>query len=92
VLDLVVAGSKDAIVMVEAGAKEVTEAQAVGALEAAHAAIKQIVATIDDLKAAAGKKKLASRRQAHRPRVLSRGRRESLPAARRSDAHPRQAG
>ena len=58
-LDLVVAGSKDAIVMVEAGAKEVTEAQAVGALEAAHAAIKQIVATIDDLKAAAGKKKLA---------------------------------
>ncbi|HEU5255692.1 MAG TPA: polyribonucleotide nucleotidyltransferase [Vicinamibacterales bacterium] len=58
VLDLVVAGSKDGIVMVEAGAKEVTEAQAVGALEAAHAAIKQIVGTIDDLKAAAGKKKL----------------------------------
>jgi polyribonucleotide nucleotidyltransferase len=59
VLDLVVAGSKDAIVMVEAGAKEVTEAQAVGALEAAHAAIKQIVGMIDDLKSAAGKKKLA---------------------------------
>jgi polyribonucleotide nucleotidyltransferase len=58
VLDLVVAGSKDGIVMVEAGAKEVTEAQAVGALEAAHAAIKQIVATIEDLKGAAGKKKL----------------------------------
>jgi len=58
VLDLVVAGSKDGIVMVEAGAKEVTEAQAVGALEAAHAAIKQIVGTIDDLKSAAGKKKL----------------------------------
>jgi polyribonucleotide nucleotidyltransferase len=58
VLDLVVAGSKDGIVMVEAGAKEVTEAQAVGALEAAHAAIKQIVSTIDDLKSAAGKKKL----------------------------------
>jgi len=58
VLDLVVAGSKDGIVMVEAGAKEVTEAQAVGALEAAHAAIKQIVASIEDLKGAAGKKKL----------------------------------
>src|SRR5690349_21591564 len=57
-LDLVVAGTKDGIVMVEAGAKEVTEAQAVGALEAAHAAIKQIVASIEDLKAAAGKKKL----------------------------------
>jgi polyribonucleotide nucleotidyltransferase len=59
VLDLVVAGSKDGIVMVEAGAKEVTEAQAVAALEAAHAAIKQIVAMIEDLKSAAGKKKLA---------------------------------
>jgi len=58
-LDLVVAGSKDGIVMVEAGAKEISEAQVVGALEAAHAAIKQIVAAIDDLKAAAGKKKLA---------------------------------
>jgi polyribonucleotide nucleotidyltransferase len=58
VLDLVVAGSKDGIVMVEAGAKEVTEAQAVGALEAAHAAIKQLVASIDELKGTAGKKKL----------------------------------
>src|SRR6202165_3879660 len=46
-LDLVVAGSKDGLVMVEAGAKEVTEEQVVGALEAAHAALKQIVATID---------------------------------------------
>ena len=37
--------------MVEAGAKEVTEEQVVEALEAAHAAIKQIVAAIDDLAA-----------------------------------------
>jgi polyribonucleotide nucleotidyltransferase len=58
-LDLVVAGSKDGLVMVEAGAKEVTEDQVVAALEAAHAAIKQIVATIDDLAAQAGKKKFA---------------------------------
>jgi polyribonucleotide nucleotidyltransferase len=57
-LDLIVAGSNDGIVMVEAGAKEVTELQVVGALEAAHAAIKQIVAAIDDLRAAVGKKKL----------------------------------
>src|SRR5436189_1821568 len=57
-LDLVVAGSKDGLVMVEAGAKEVTEAEVVEALETAHAAIKQIVATIDDLAAAAGKKKV----------------------------------
>ena len=58
VLDLVVAGSKDGIVMVEAGAKEVGEDQVVRALETAHAAIKQIVATIDDLAREAGKKKL----------------------------------
>src|SRR5262249_7640786 len=58
-LDLIVAGSRDGILMVEAGAKEVTEEQVVGALEAAHAAIKQIVAGIDDLQAAVGRKKLS---------------------------------
>jgi polyribonucleotide nucleotidyltransferase len=58
-LDLVVAGTKDGIVMVEAGAKEVSESQAVAALDAAHAAIKQIVAGIDELARSAGKKKLA---------------------------------
>src|SRR6188508_1187838 len=57
-LDLIVAGTRDGIVMVEAGAKEVSEAQVVGALEAAHAAIKQIVAGIEELKAAVGKKKI----------------------------------
>jgi polyribonucleotide nucleotidyltransferase len=58
-LDLIVAGTKDGIVMVEAGARQVPEAQVVGALEAAHAAIKQLVAAIDELKAAIGKPKLA---------------------------------
>src|SRR5882724_2418598 len=53
-IDLVVAGTSDGIVMVEAGAKEVTEQQVVEALQAAHAAIKQIVATIDDLAKEAG--------------------------------------
>jgi polyribonucleotide nucleotidyltransferase len=57
-LDLAVAGSKDGIVMVEAGAKEVTETQVIEALEAAHAAIKKIVATIDDLAKEAGKPKV----------------------------------
>jgi len=57
-IDLVVAGTSDGIVMVEAGAKEVTEQQVVEALQAAHAAIKQIVATIDDLAKDAGKPKI----------------------------------
>ncbi len=57
-LDLIIAGSADAIMMVEAGAQEVSEETMVGALDAGHAAIKQIVATIDDLATAAGRKKL----------------------------------
>jgi polyribonucleotide nucleotidyltransferase len=56
-LDLIVAGSKDGIVMVEAGAKEVPEEQMVQALDRAHAAIKEIVAGIDALAAQAGKPK-----------------------------------
>ena len=58
-LDLVVAGSKDGLVMVEAGAKEVSEEQVVTALETAHAAIKEIVAAIDSLAKDAGRKKVA---------------------------------
>ena len=57
-LDLIIAGSADAIMMVEAGAQEVAEEQMVGALDAGHTAIKQIVATIDDLVAATPKKKV----------------------------------
>jgi len=58
-LDLVVAGSKDGLVMVESGAKEVTEEQVVEALETAHTAIKAIVDSIDDLTKQSGKKKIA---------------------------------
>jgi polyribonucleotide nucleotidyltransferase len=57
-IDLVVAGSNDAIVMVEAGAKEVSEEQVVQALETAHAAIRRIIAAIDDLARQVGKKKV----------------------------------
>jgi len=55
--DLVMAGSKDAIVMVEAGAKEVTEEEMVQGLEAGHAAIKKIVDTINALAKEGGKPK-----------------------------------
>jgi polyribonucleotide nucleotidyltransferase len=62
-LDLVVAGSADGIVMVEAGAREVTEAQVVRALETAHAAIRQIVAAIDDLAKEVGRRKVQVQRK-----------------------------
>ena len=59
-LDLVVAGSRDAIVMVEAGAQEVSEDEMLRALEAGHDAIRRIVAAIDEMAAAAGKPKVAA--------------------------------
>ena len=66
-LDLTVAGSRDAIVMVEAGARQVTEAQMVKALDTAHAAIRQIVEFIEALKAEVGKPKLQVAPKAYSP-------------------------
>jgi polyribonucleotide nucleotidyltransferase len=48
-LDLVVAGTADAILMVEAGAKGVTEQVVLDALEMAHEAIKQLCAAQNEL-------------------------------------------
>jgi polyribonucleotide nucleotidyltransferase len=56
-LDLVIAGSQDGLVMVEAGAREVSEEEVVQALEAGHAAIKRIASAIDALAKEAGKPK-----------------------------------
>ncbi len=58
-LDIIVAGTADGLVMVEAGASEVSEQQVVQALETAHKAIKEIVAGIDALAKASGRKKLS---------------------------------
>jgi polyribonucleotide nucleotidyltransferase len=57
-IDLIVAGSRQAIVMVEAGAKEATEDEMVRALEAAHAAIRDIVDGIDAMAREAARPKL----------------------------------
>ncbi len=48
-LDLVMSATKDAIVMVEAGAKEVPEASIVEALRFGHEACREIVAMIEEL-------------------------------------------
>jgi len=58
-LNIVIAGSAEAIVMVESGALEVSEDTVVDALEFGHAAIKQIVAAIKDLGARVNEKKVA---------------------------------
>lgn len=58
-LDLVVAGSKDAIIMVEAGAQEVSEDQLVQALEFAHRAIQPILELQEQIRLELGKEKFA---------------------------------
>jgi len=55
-LDLVVAASKAAIVMVEGGGDEITEADMVLALDFGHAACQPIIATIAELRAEVGAK------------------------------------
>ena len=57
-LDLIVAGTDEAILMVEAGAEGVTEAQILDALDIAHGEIKKITATIDEFAAKIGKEKM----------------------------------
>jgi len=56
-LDLIVAGTDEAILMVEAGANEIPEAEILDALDIAHDAIKKIVALQRDLAERVGKPK-----------------------------------
>lgn len=56
-LDLVVSGSEDALVMVEAGANQVAEADVLTALAAGHAEIKKIIKVINELVKEAGSPK-----------------------------------
>jgi polyribonucleotide nucleotidyltransferase len=57
-LDLIVAGTDEAILMVEAGANGVTEAEILDALDIAHAEIKKLCAAMEELQQKAGKEKL----------------------------------
>ncbi|QIL45796.1 polyribonucleotide nucleotidyltransferase [Vagococcus coleopterorum] len=57
-IDLSVAGTKDAINMVESGAKEVSEEDMLGALLFGHAAIKELVAFQEKVVAEVGKEKM----------------------------------
>jgi len=56
-LNIMVVGSADGIVMIESGAKQVKEETVVDAIEFAHAEIKKICATINELRQKAGKPK-----------------------------------
>ena len=56
-LDLVVAGTKKAVTMVESGAQMLTEEQMLGALRFGHEAVAKICALQDDLRTKVGKPK-----------------------------------
>ena len=58
-LDLRLAASKDAIIMVEAGADEVTEDIMIQALAFGHEAVQPLIATQEEMRAAVGKEKRA---------------------------------
>ena len=57
ILHLTVSGTKDAVMMVEAGAKEVTEDEMLEAIMLAHAEIKKLVAFQEEIVAEVGKEK-----------------------------------
>jgi polyribonucleotide nucleotidyltransferase len=57
-LELTVAGTEDAILMVEAGAREIPEAEILDALDIAHSEIKKLCALQRELAAKVGKPKL----------------------------------
>src|SRR4051812_49317907 len=56
-LNIIVAGTEGGIVMVEAGAQQVSEAEVLGAIEFGHECCKKIAAGIRELMKVAGKKK-----------------------------------
>ncbi|MCA8959578.1 MAG: polyribonucleotide nucleotidyltransferase, partial [Planctomycetes bacterium] len=57
-LDLVVAGTRDAVMMVEAGAQEVSEQVILDALDRGHEVIREVVDMIAELTEKVGKEKL----------------------------------
>lgn len=57
-MHLTVSGTKDAVMMVEAGAKEVTEDEMLEGIMVAHEEIKKIVAWQEEIRAEIGKEKL----------------------------------
>jgi polyribonucleotide nucleotidyltransferase len=58
-VNIMVVGTAEGIVMIESGAKEVREETVVDAIEFGHAEIKKICAAIEELRAKAGKTKRA---------------------------------
>ncbi len=87
-LDLVVAGTADAIIMVEAGAKEVPEEQILAAFDVAHAEIRRIVEIQKRLVEMAGKPRREVTLTAPDPVLEAAVREAALPLIVQALAHP----
>jgi polyribonucleotide nucleotidyltransferase len=68
-LHLVLAGTKDAILMVEAGAKEVSEARIIEAMQFGHQAVKELIDFQMEISTAVGKPKFTTTLFAPDPEV-----------------------
>ena len=90
-MDLIVSGSKDAILMVECGADNVTEAEVLDALDIAHAEIKKLVGAMEELQQKAGKEKLDGRGSDDRRGAARADPRHAPDRDRRGDQRPREA-
>ena len=91
-LDLIVSGTDEAILMVEAGANGVTEAEILDALDIAHCEIKKLVATMEELREKAGKEKLEIEAPQVDEATLESDQELARRQARRGHAGPGQAG
>ncbi|MCX7963058.1 MAG: polyribonucleotide nucleotidyltransferase [Candidatus Sumerlaea chitinivorans] len=78
-LDLVVAGTANAVTMVESGAKMLSEEQMLEALRFGHAAIQKICEVQDALRAAVGREKVAYTKPERNPTLEEKIRQLSQP-------------
>ncbi len=79
-LNIVVAGTEDGIVMVEAGAQEVSEEEVLGAIEFGHECCRKIVAAIKAMVAEVGKPKRAFESPRSTRRFLTAWQRNTAPS------------
>jgi len=87
-LDLVVAASDDAIVMVEAGAKEIAEERVLEALDRAHEEIRRIIRTQRELAGTAAKPKTEVPPAQVDQELVAAVRQQALPLVSEALAHP----
>ncbi len=87
-LDLIVAATDEAIIMVEAGAGEVPESRVLDALDLAHQEIRRIIAVQRELMAAAGRPKIAVKLASADPELNRIVRERAVPLIRAALAQP----